>query len=50
MHAIIAQDLPIVKEQWTVEKAKAWYAADGQLDKPALFRYRSVPLMTMYGA
>ena len=50
MRDIVTAALPIVKEKWPMEKVRDWYEKDGQPDKPALFRYRSVPMMTMYGA
>lgn len=49
MRAIIAQDMPFIRQEWTVRDAKAYFEADGQKDKIALLNNRPLRTIAMYG-
>lgn len=48
MHRIVEADLPFKKREWSLEDAIAYFAADGQPDKVALLKRRTVPFFNMY--
>lgn len=48
MHRITAADLPFKKREWSLEDAIAYFAEDGQPDKVALLKRRTVPFFNMY--
>lgn len=48
MHAIAAQDLPIVKSRWTREEAIAYFGRQGQEDTVRLLAYRPFDYFDVY--
>ncbi|MBQ8161343.1 MAG: nucleoside kinase [Clostridia bacterium] len=48
MAKLCLRDLPFLSQTWTTEKARAYFAREGQQDKVQLLRYRSLPTMQMY--
>lgn len=48
MRVIVEADLPFAKKRWSLEDALRYFEADGQTDKVALLKRRSVPYFDMY--
>ena len=48
MSAIIAADVAFDKREWSLDDAIAYFEADGQPDKVALLKRRTVPFFNMY--
>lgn len=48
MRALVAQDLPFVKEEWSCADAIAYFEREGWLDKAELLRYRPKKHIAMY--
>ena len=48
MQRIVQADLPFDKREWSLDDAIAYFEADGQPDKVALLRRRTVPFFMMY--
>ncbi|MEG1889831.1 MAG: nucleoside kinase [Clostridia bacterium] len=48
MHALVAQDLPFVREQWTREAAIAYFEREGWQSRAELLRCRPQEQLTMY--
>ena len=49
MRRIVDADLPFDKREWSLDDATAYFEADGQDDKVALLKRRTVPFFHMYG-
>lgn len=48
MHRIAEADLPFTKREWSLDDAIAYFDEDGQPDKVALLKRRTVPFFNMY--
>ncbi len=48
MRAIVRDDLPFGKREWSLDDAIAYFAADGQQDKVELLQRRPLPFFNMY--
>ncbi len=48
MHRITDANLPFDKREWSLDDAIAYFEADGQPDKVALLKRRTVPFFNMY--
>ena len=48
MRALVAENLPYEKEEWTRQQAIAYFEAEGWLDKAELLRYRPKETIPMY--
>lgn len=48
MEAITQADLPFTKRQCTLEEARAYFEADGQIDKVELLKRHNVPFFNAY--
>lgn len=48
MHRIAEADMPFARREWSLEDAIAYFDEDGQTDKVALLKRRTVPFFNMY--